>query len=129
MRFVVLGRQGAAAMSRRSCPTLTCSLCGSCCGANLARRPDDTDPVIRRRLALYEEQTLPLLSWFAAEGILRTVDGQGPVDVVARRIEGAILAGRAEDEGRWSLARLSSGPEPGSGALHATGAIDAGPGR
>jgi adenylate kinase len=84
----------------------------SCCAGALTRRPDDTESVIRRRLALYEELTRPLLSWFAAAGMLRTVDGQGPVDVVARRVERAISRETADDEAHWSLARLSRGLEP-----------------
>jgi adenylate kinase len=69
------------------------------CGGTLVRRTDDTEPVIRRRLALYEDQTRALLSWFAAEGTLRTVDGHGSPDAVARHIDAAISAVRFD--GSW----------------------------
>lgn len=62
------------------------------CGGPLTRRNDDTEPVIRRRLTVYEERTRPLLSWFEAEGKLRTVDGHGSLESVARRIDIAISA-------------------------------------
>ena len=65
------------------------------CGGRLVRRTDDTEPVIRRRLALYESETRPLLSWFETEGTLRTVDGQGAPDAVALRVELAIATGPA----------------------------------
>lgn len=99
------------------------------CGATLTRRPDDTEPVIRRRLALYEEQTRPLLTWFTAKGTLRSVNGHGPLDVVARRVEAAISDGRKRDEGRWALARMSSEREARKMVLDASGALDAGSGR
>ena len=53
-------------------------------------RSDDTEEAIARRLALYEEQTAPLLDWFAAHDLLVTVDGLGEEDVVFSRLEEAI---------------------------------------
>lgn len=72
------------------------------CGGPLVRRTDDTEPVIRRRLALYESQTRPLLSWFATEGKLATVDGHGSPDAVALRVELAIATrpARAPEDAR-----------------------------
>ncbi|AZZ56060.1 adenylate kinase [Rathayibacter iranicus] len=49
-------------------------------------RSDDTEEVIRRRLALYEEQTAPLIDVYAARGIVVVVDGLGPVEEVTERI-------------------------------------------
>lgn len=49
-------------------------------------RSDDTEEVIRRRLALYEEQTAPLIDVYAARGIVVVVDGLGPVGEVTERI-------------------------------------------
>jgi adenylate kinase len=77
------------------------------CGGTLARRADDTEPLIRRRLAIYEAEARPVLSWYASQGRLRTVDGRGHEELVARRIEAAIQ-GRPQDEGRRVLARLAS---------------------
>ena len=57
----------------------------------LARgRADDTGASIRRRLELYEQETAPLLSWFAARGLLATIDGMGSEDEVFARIVAAI---------------------------------------
>ena len=53
----------------------------------LARqREDDTPEAIERRLSLYEEQTAPLLDWFAARDLLTTVDGVGSEDEVFARL-------------------------------------------
>ena len=54
-------------------------------------REDDTPEAIDRRLALYEEQTAPLLAWFDDHGLLETVDGIGSEDEVFERLHEAIL--------------------------------------
>jgi adenylate kinase len=57
----------------------------------LARqREDDTPDAIERRLSLYQEQTAPLLDWFAARDLLATVDGVGSEDDVFARLASAI---------------------------------------
>lgn len=61
------------------------------CGGMVARREDDTDEAIRRRLALYEEESAPLLVWLDSRGLLVTVDGVGPPDAVAERVLAAVL--------------------------------------
>ena len=53
-------------------------------------REDDTEEAIARRLSLYEEQTAPLLDWFAERGLLVTVDGLGEEDQVFSRLSEAI---------------------------------------
>ena len=46
------------------------------------RRKDDTEDAVRRRLALYDEESGPLVRWFAARGLLLTVDGAASPDAV-----------------------------------------------
>jgi len=53
-------------------------------------RSDDTSDAISRRLALYEQQTAPLLDWFADRGLLTTVDGLGSEAEVFDRVRAAI---------------------------------------
>lgn len=53
-------------------------------------REDDTEEGIAERLRLYEEQTAPLLAWFAERGKLVVVDGLGEEDEVFSRVAGAI---------------------------------------
>lgn len=60
------------------------------CGAALVQRDDDREDVVRRRLAVYREQTRPLVEYYRGRGLLRDVDGEGGVDEVARRIEQAL---------------------------------------
>ncbi len=65
------------------------------CGGELRQRDDDHEDVIRKRLAVYREQTVPLAAHYRALGLLKDVDGQGPVREVTRRIFDALDA--AED--------------------------------
>lgn len=55
-------------------------------------REDDTDEGIARRLELYEQETQPVLGWFAARDRLVTVDGFDTEDVVWDRLLAAIKA-------------------------------------
>jgi adenylate kinase len=62
--------------------------------AALEGRSDDTEEVIRRRLAIYHEVTHPIIEWYASRGILVSVDAVRPVDRVARQILTALEAMR-----------------------------------
>lgn len=55
-------------------------------------RADDTEEVIRHRLDVYEEQTAPLISVYAARDLVITVDGLGEVADVTSRIVDALAA-------------------------------------
>jgi adenylate kinase len=55
-------------------------------------RADDTEDVIRRRLEVYEEQTAPLTSTYAARGLVAMIDGLGEVAEVTGRILEALEA-------------------------------------
>ena len=55
-------------------------------------RSDDTEEVIRKRLEVYEEQTAPLISVYAARGLLIMVDGLGQIEEVTARIVEALNA-------------------------------------
>jgi adenylate kinase len=49
-------------------------------------RSDDTEEVIRRRLAVYHEVTHPIVSWYGDRGILVSVDAMRPANDVGREI-------------------------------------------
>ena len=55
-------------------------------------RSDDTEDVIRNRMSVYEEQTAPLITMYAARGFLIMVDGLGEIDDVTNRIVEALNA-------------------------------------
>ena len=64
-------------------------------------RSDDTEDVIRRRLALYYEVTHPILEWYGERGILVSVDANRPADQVGRHILTALEVMRqmTQDDG------------------------------
>jgi adenylate kinase len=67
------------------------SISGKCdeCGGELFQRDDDREETIRHRVEVYEQQTHPLISYYADEGILLGIDATGPVEDVTER---ALLA-------------------------------------
>ena len=60
------------------------------CGGEVVQRDDDREDAVRKRLALYTDQTAPLLAWFAERGLLATVDGVGDPDEIAQKLAGVI---------------------------------------
>jgi adenylate kinase len=60
------------------------------CGGELFQRSDDTEKVVRERLKVYKESTLPLTEYYAKKGILKTVDGDGAIDQVYKRVLRAV---------------------------------------
>jgi len=60
------------------------------CGAPLYQRDDDREETVTKRLAIYGEQTHPLLDHYAREGVLRTVDGNRSIGEVAGDIIDAL---------------------------------------
>jgi adenylate kinase len=55
------------------------------CGGELFQRDDDREDTIRHRLEVYQEQTSPLVAFYADEGILQGVDATGPVEEITER--------------------------------------------
>lgn len=60
------------------------------CGGSLVQREDDTPGAITRRLALYDELTAPLLSYYEQRGVLRRVNGDQDIQQVQRDILDAV---------------------------------------
>ncbi|HEY3731576.1 MAG TPA: adenylate kinase [Steroidobacteraceae bacterium] len=52
----------------------------------LVQRADDEEATVRRRLEVYEQQTRPLADYYAAQGLLRTIDAHASVDEVSTRL-------------------------------------------
>ena len=50
--------------------------------AQLVHRADDNVETVQARLATYERQTQPLIDYYKAAGLLRTVDGTGKAEAI-----------------------------------------------
>ncbi len=63
------------------------------CGGELYQRPDDTAETVKKRLEVYFARTEPLIDYYAQEGKLVEIDGEGSVAEVTGRIKAALGAG------------------------------------
>jgi adenylate kinase len=63
--------------------------CGKC-GGKLVQRADDTEEVVRKRYEEYLAKTAPILEHYKAKGVVKTVDGLGPLEEVEGRIKRSI---------------------------------------
>lgn len=50
-------------------------------------RSDDNEETLKHRLEVYEQQTAPILPYYEAKGLLRTVDGMCPIEEVSTLID------------------------------------------
>lgn len=57
---------------------------GKCdkCGEVLFQRADDREETVVNRLNVYEKQTAPLIEYYGNKGILKTINGDQPIDRV-----------------------------------------------
>ena len=56
----------------------------------LYQRDDDREDTMRRRLEVYEEQTSPLIAYYAERNLLRTIDGMGDIEEIQQKLIGII---------------------------------------
>ncbi len=84
----------------------TCSRCGAMyhvlftpprkdgmcdiCGGALYQRDDDKEKAIRSRLQFYSRQTGPVIQYYDAQGLVRSINGVGHIDDIFHRIVEAI---------------------------------------
>ena len=83
--------------SRRSCkecdtvynllfdPPASEGICDKCEGV-LYQRDDDKPETIQQRLAVYSEQTSPLIDFYTQKGLAKTINGAGKIDEVKNRM-------------------------------------------
>jgi adenylate kinase len=67
-------------------------------GSRLIQRDDDKPETIRNRLAVYHEQTEPLIEWYEDRGLLRRFDGARTPDEVHSRIRATLATLALEAE-------------------------------
>ena len=62
------------------------------CGNPLIQRADDTEATASNRLKVYDDQTAPLLAYYNKQNLLKTVNGDQPVDKVFEDIKNVLGA-------------------------------------
>ena len=65
----------------------TAGICDACAGTEFIRRADDNAETVRARLKAYHDQTAPLMPYYKAKGLLKVIDGDRDMDVVAGDLE------------------------------------------
>lgn len=84
-------RACGAVFSALGNPSLQDMPCSSC-GGELYQRDDDKAETVRNRLAVYEQQTAPLIDYYRKEGLLVDVDGSKSIVEVGLSIASALQA-------------------------------------
>lgn len=68
-------------------------VCDNCGSKEFKRRADDNAETFPTRLAEYNEETAPLIAYYKATGLLKSVDGMAAIDDVTAAIAVAIDGG------------------------------------
>ena len=71
-------------------PTTVPGVCDVCGSTEFVRRKDDNAETVKARLEAYDAQTAPLLPYYRAKGLVRTVDGMGSIGTVQAAISQAL---------------------------------------
>jgi len=74
-------------------PPLVSGICDKC-GAEITQRNDDKEETVRIRLAVYFEQTEPLVDFYSKKGLLIRISGDGGPEHIFDRIIGEISKDR-----------------------------------
>lgn len=73
-------------------PSKTAGICDKC-GSELYQRADDNEETIKKRMAVYDESTRPIIDHYKAQGKLKTINADSGAEQVQRALL-AILDGR-----------------------------------
>lgn len=68
------------------------------CGKALIHREDDTEPVIKERLAIYHHDTEPVLDMYLAQGVLMRINGEQSIADVSKEISQKLSNGEFATE-------------------------------
>lgn len=91
-----LCRDCGAVYHERNAPSAVAGVCDKCAG-ELYQRPDDTREAGKTRLAVYFEQTTPLIEYYREQGALVEMNGDQEIDQVGHDLLAAL---RTRADGR-----------------------------
>jgi adenylate kinase len=61
------------------------------CGTGLVIRKDDNPETVKNRLAVYKVQTVPLIDFYSARGVLKRIDGFGVINDIVERVRQVLI--------------------------------------
>lgn len=70
-------------------------VCDVCGGTEFIRRPDDNAATVGSRMEAYRRETQPILPYYEARGLVRSIDGMAEIDAVSTQIDAALSATNA----------------------------------
>lgn len=71
-------------------PTKVKDVCDVCGSKEFSRRADDNAETMKTRLKAFNDQTAPILPYYQAKGLLRSVDGMADLPLVTAALEQAL---------------------------------------
>jgi adenylate kinase len=98
----ICGQCQATYHERFNPPTVP-GICNEC-GGTLSQRPDDRHEVVENRVEVYLRETLPVIEHYERRGVVRSVDGDRPIELVRTSLclaLGGVVRGLRRD--RWHL--------------------------
>lgn len=78
-----------AVFNRFTHPSKQPDICDAC-GGPLIQRGDDNAATVSKRLTVFEEQTAPLIEFYADQGKLFRIDGTRPIDTITEAFHDVI---------------------------------------
>jgi adenylate kinase len=55
-------------------------------GSELYQREDDKEDTVIKRIRVYLDQTMPLISYYQEKGVLREIDGAQPIEIITQQM-------------------------------------------
>jgi adenylate kinase len=86
-------------------------------------RSDDDPEKLKRRVAVYHDETGPVVDYYRWEGSLKSVDGMEPIPAVAKAIDRALGVNAAKVQTSRSKPHQARGKPAGKGGKRATKAV------
>jgi len=65
------------------------------CGGELYQRDDDNETTVRSRLATYNQATKPLIDYYTAQALVRSIPGVGSIDDIFNKIVNIVAGGHS----------------------------------
>ena len=77
-------------------PTRETGVCDNCGSKNMQRRADDNAQTVMSRLDAYQEQTAPLIAYYADKGTLQRINAMGDIQEISETLAEIVATETAE---------------------------------
>lgn len=77
------------------CKPVVSEECDKCGAHEFTRRDDDKAELVAKRLEAYHQQTAPIIPYYQARGILKSVDGMADIPEVTKQLNALVSNGKS----------------------------------